>query len=403
MLTGVVLGLLTGSARAQLQSMNILRGQTSVEIPFRRINNLILIKVLLDNAIPLEFLLDTGVRTPILTDRVYSDFLNMSYDRTLTLKGAGQGQDVYAHLANNVRMMLPNVQVLNQPLLVLQEDYLELANQLGVPVHGIIGYELFARFVVKIDYDSNLITLYEPKSFRAPRAFEKLPLHLEEAKPFIEAEVVDEKGRRHTLKLLLDTGASHALLLHADRNDIALPEKTLYGNLGRGLLGDITGHIGRLKELKIGSSTFKEVLASFPEATSYSLSAQDQDRSGTIGGEILGRFSIIIDYHGNALYLQKSSAFRDPFIFNKTGITFIAKGPNLNLFEVIDIRADSPAEKAGIQKGDILFKINGARTENIQLKDLSQILRRRDGKKVRFVFLRRDEKIKRSLRLKDLI
>ncbi|EMR02412.1 aspartyl protease family protein [Cesiribacter andamanensis] len=234
------------------------------------------------------------MRTPILTDRVYSDFLNMTYDRTLTLRGAGAGQDVQAHLASNVRMLLPNVQVLNQPLLVLQEDYLELGSQLGVPVHGIIGYELFARFVVKIDYYNNLITLYEPGSFKVPRGFEKLPLSLEDSKPFIEAQVTDEEGKRHTLKLLVDTGASHALLVHADKTDVCLPSKTLYGSLGRGLLGDISGHIGRMQEFSIGKSSFRNVLSSFPDHDSYSLTHQEQDRDGTIGGEILGRFVVIL-------------------------------------------------------------------------------------------------------------
>ncbi|WP_040396912.1 PDZ domain-containing protein [Cesiribacter andamanensis] len=84
-------------------------------------------------------------------------------------------------------------------------------------------------------------------------------------------------------------------------------------------------------------------------------------------------------------------------------MTLIAKGPYLNEFEVADIRPDSPAANADIRKKDILYKINGARVADSQLKDLSQLLRRRDGKKIRFVFLRDGEKIKTSLRLRDII
>ncbi|WP_152426404.1 hypothetical protein [Cesiribacter andamanensis] len=53
-----------GGVQAQIQSMNLLQDQSSVEIPFRRVNNLILIKVLLDNAIPLEFYWIPGCEPP---------------------------------------------------------------------------------------------------------------------------------------------------------------------------------------------------------------------------------------------------------------------------------------------------------------------------------------------------
>lgn len=394
-------------AQAQTQNINILQKKISAQIPFRCVNNLILIPVLLDNMMPLEFLLDTGVRTPILTDRLYSDFLNISYDRTLSLRGAGQGDAVQAHMASNVNMMLPNVSVNNQPLLVLEEDYLDLGSQLGVPVHGIIGYELFARFVVKIDYEANLLTLYEPEQFRAPRNYDRLELSIENQKPYLQAEIIDEAGRKHIVKLLLDTGASHAILLHTNAEnkaaDVPIPSKTIYGSLGRGLLGDIQGHIGRVPRLQMGSHAFTDVLASFPETMSYTLQGNNNDRDGTMGGEILSRFTVIIDYPHNAIYFQKSGDYKRPFIFNKTGMTLVASGPKLQIMEVADVRKNTPAYRAGIQKHDILFKLNGKRTSDVMLSDLSHLLRKRDGKKVSFVFLRNGEKIKVKMRLKDII
>ncbi|WP_224995450.1 aspartyl protease family protein [Cesiribacter sp. SM1] len=390
-------------AGAQIQSINFLDSKASVQIPFRNINNLILIPVLLDNMIPLEFLLDTGVRTPILTDRVYSDILNINYDRSLSLRGAGYGTDVQAYVASNVRMMLPNVQVSNLPILVLEEDYLELGSQLGVPVHGIIGYELFARFVVKIDYGSNMITLYEPEHFKAPRSYERFDLMLENTKPFIHAEVTDKLGKKHTLKLLIDTGASHALLLHSDRAEVPLPEKTLYGNLGRGLLGDIEGHIGRLPELNIAEYTFHDVLSSFPNAESYSLTNHEQERDGTLGGDVLSRFTVILDYPHKAVYLDKGNNYKRPFIFNRSGLTISARGKALDSLVVTEIRKDSPAAKAGILKKDIIFKINGMRTQGAGLPMVADFMRKREGKKLRVVILRNGKKLRTHFRLRDAI
>lgn len=389
------------------QRINLLLGKPSVEIPFRSVNNLIVIPVKLGNMVPLEFLLDTGVRTPILTDRYYSDFLNISYDRTLTLKGAGDGADVFAYMASNVNMLLPNVQVNNQPMLVLEEDYLELGSQLGVPVQGIIGYELFARFVVKIDYEKSILTLYEPHKFKVPKSYRRIDMVIENFKPFIYAQVQDETGSKHTLKLLVDTGASHALLLHTNsKNDggqVALPKKTLEGSLGRGLLGDINGHIARLPTLDVGGFTFSDVLASFPEASSYALSPQEKERDGTLGGEVLSRFTVIIDYPHNALYLQRLPDHKRPFIFNKTGLTLTAKGINLKTKIVSDVRKDSPAARVGIVKGDTLYKVNGQRADGVMMNEISNLLRRRDGKVIRMVLIRNGEKIRKKFRLKDMI
>lgn len=389
-------------------NINLLQDQPSAQIPFRSINNLILIPVKLGNLVPLEFLLDTGVRTPILTDRYYSDFLNITYDRTLSLKGAGQGGDVHAYMASDVKMLLPNVQMKNQPMLVLEEDYLDLGSQLGVPVQGIIGYELFARFVVKIDYVQNMLTLYEPNQFKAPGSYSKLDLRIENSKPFVYAQVVDHTGKKHKLKLLVDTGASHALLLHGnpeahDEEKVALPEKTIIGSLGRGLLGDINGHIGRLPSLNLGRYSFSDVLASFPEESSYSLSPQEKDRDGTLGGEILSRFTVIIDYPHNAIYFQRAGNHKRPFIFNKTGLTLAAKGIRLETKTIIDVRKDSPAEAVDIRKGDIIYKINGQSADRLMINDIGELLRRRDGKRVRFVLIRDGIKIKKKFRLKDII
>ena len=311
--------------------------------------------------------------------------------------------DVHAHVASNVSMQLPNVQVNNQPMLILEEDYLELSSQMGVPVHGILGYELFSRFVVKIDYTRNMITLYDPNRFRAPKSFERLDMVVENYKPFIYTVVTDQHGKAHKLKLLLDTGASHALLLHTGRSDVPFPDKTILGSLGRGLLGNINGHTGRLPKLDLAGYSFQDVLSSFPEEKSYELSSQEQERDGTLGGEVLSRFTVIIDYPHNALYLCRGEGYKRPFIFSKTGLTFAARGPKLDILEVTEVRKGSPADLAGVKRNDKLYKVNGQRMGHVQLSDIAKLFRKRDGKKIKMIVLRDGQKVKVDFRLRDLI
>lgn len=376
------------------------------EIPFRKINNLIIVPVLLNNLIPLNFMVDTGVKTAILTDRFYSDLLQIPYSRKITIKGAGNIQQVDAYVASNVSFALPQVTGHGQSMLVLEEDYLQLSSQLGIEVHGILGYELFSRYVVKIDYSRSLLTLYEPEVFRPRRRYTAFDMDIVDTKPYINCSLTTSgDGEKEEARLFLDTGASHALLLHQTSDSLGgfqLPDKTLYGMLGRGLVGDIFGHMGRIHSVGMQDFVFKDVLTSYPNDSSYAIT-EDGFRDGTIGGELLKRFTVIFDYPNGKLYLKKNRDYRDEFVFSKTGLILVAEGPGLNKFRVSMVRENSPAAEAGIKVGDELLKMNFSRTELMDLMEVTEKFRRRDGKKVRLRFKRGDEKYKTVLRLRNII
>ncbi len=400
--------LLAGSSRGWAQSpgFHILKDRKMAEIPFRKVNNLIVVPVLLNNIIPLQFIVDTGVRTAILTDRLYSDLLNMPYDRKLSIKGAGAFQQVEAYVASNISFLLPNVQARGQSLLILEDDYLELNKQLGIDVHGILGYELFRDFVVKIDYEKELITLYQPEDFRAGRRYTRLPLTIEDSKPYLECSLQETaSGKKRPVKLLIDTGASHALLLHQDdsASRFELPEKTIYGNLGRGIVGNIMGHIGRIHHFSVEDYCFENVLTSFPDDSSYANISEWSTREGTLGGDMLNRFTVIFDYPHGAVYLLKNGNYSDPFVYSKTGMVVLAEGEGLNSFIVTDVRENTPAFEAGIRKGDLLLKVNGIKSKYLDLLKLNEKLRKREGKKIRLKIKRGEKEFKTSFRLRNII
>jgi len=82
------------SASAQTIGFKITNSSGRTTFSFKKVNNLIIIPVTLNNALPLNFILDTGVRTTILTDRTISDLVNISYDKIVTFgRGAYQGTE----------------------------------------------------------------------------------------------------------------------------------------------------------------------------------------------------------------------------------------------------------------------------------------------------------------------
>jgi hypothetical protein len=394
------------SVGQQTLGFSLSDGKTKVTIPIEVYNNLIVIPVVLNGALPLKFILDTGVRTAILTQKAFTDILNLSYSRKYTISGPGGEKLVDAYVTNNVSLELPGVMGRGHAMLVLEEDYLELRNYLGTDVHGILGYELFSRFIVQVDYERKLLVLMLPERFKVRRKYKAIPIRIEDTKPYITTPVVLADGTQLTAKLLMDSGASHGLMLDpASDERIEVPEKIVSSVIGRGLGGEITGKVGRIKELHLGPFQLENIIANFPDPNSYfdSLKAGSTPRNGTIGGETLSRFTVIFNFPKEEIYLKKNSSFKKGFHYNLSGLMVKAKGSKLNVYEVTEVRRESVADKAGVREGDIILSINGLAANQISLNVVNALFNYKPHKKINLIIDRKGQRMKLEFRLEDQI
>jgi hypothetical protein len=392
---------------SQALGFSIAEGKTKVQFPIEIYNNLVVVPVILNGALPLKFILDTGVRTSILTQKAFTDILNLSYARKYTISGPGGEKLIDAYITNNVSLELPGVLGRGHALLVLDQDYLELRNYMGTDVHGILGYELFSRFLVKIDYERKTLTLMTPERFKPGRKYEAVPIRIEDTKPYITTPVVLADGTQFTAKLLVDTGASHGLMLDPSTDDrIAVPSKRVSSIIGRGLGGAITGKVGRIQTLQLGSR-FKldHAIANFPDPNSYfdSLKLGRTERNGSVGGEILSRFTVVFNFSREEIFLKKNRSFKKKFHYNLSGLTVKAKGVKLNVFEITEVRKESVAEKAGLDEGDLIVSINGLFTKDLNLNIINGYFNHRSGKRLSIVYERKGQRNRTELRLEDQI
>lgn len=381
-------------------------GKKRIDIPIQIQNNLVVVPVILNDVLPLKFIVDTGVRTAILTQKAFSDILQLPYGRKYSISGPGGEKLIDAYVTNNVSLSLPGVTGKGHALLVLEEDYLELRNFLGTDVHGILGYELFSRFIVKIDYDKKIMTLFLPDKFHPRKKFQELPMLVEDTKPFILTSLNISPSNSMTAKLLMDTGASHGLMLEPSSDErIKVPVNTISSVIGRGLGGIITGKTGRIESLELGEYTLDHVLANFPDPNSYmdTLKSTLTFRHGTVGGEILSRFTVIFNFPQGKMYLKKNSSFNKKFYLNLSGIDLKAKGSSLNVFEVSEVRKQSPADNAGIQRGDIVISVNGIVTKDLHLNQINALLNAKPGKKITLGIERNKIRYELDFRLENQI
>jgi hypothetical protein len=367
--------------------------RTRLKIPFKLVHNLIIIPVQINNSSPLNLILDSGVNSTIITKLYYSDSLELKDSEKIAIRGLGEGYTVEALVSKGNSLKLSKAQGYNQEIYVLLDDIFELSTRMGMPVHGIIGNDIFKNFIVKIDYSKEIITLYKPTTkIKIRKKAEVYPLYIENNKAYIEAHVKQYNGDPVQVKLVVDTGASHSLSLYLPTHEkLVLPPKVMEAYLGRGLSGDINGKIGRINGMKLGRYEFDDLPATYPDESAVKHALNIANRNGNLGSDILKRFTVIFDYPNNRLILEPNRKFKQPFNYNIAGFEVSTPMPGLNVYLVANVVKNSEAQEAGIKPGDQLISVNGQRCHELKLTDILHILESKPGKQVRLQ-LRRDEK-----------
>lgn len=381
-------------------------GTKRIDIPFDYVNNFIIVNVIFNNVFPLRFIFDTGAEYTILSKREITDLLQVDYQKRFTLQGADMQTELYAYLARGITMGIGNTRHTNRTVLVLEEDYFRFEEFSGIQVHGILGADIFRRFVVRIDYKKRIISLLEPDTYHPPRrgnTFE-YPLEMKRNKPYVQIPIQLASDTIIHTKLLLDTGASLALLLYTNTHPyLHVPEKTIPSNIGMGLGGFLEGYLGRIRQLKIQDIAFNQVLTNFQELPAQLDTAAAAGRNGILGNQLLNRFTITLDYPHERLYLTPMPGVRRNFEHDRSGLVIIASGTHLTKFTVFDVIPNSPAARAGLRRGDELRRINGFPVSLLSLGEITARLQRKPGKQIKLQVERNNVKIEKRFELEQLI
>lgn len=400
------------SAQSSLIHLHFKKAKTKrMDIRFKLIHNLIIVPVFINSSDTLKFILDTGVSHTMITSTGSTQGISFNFAREIELYGLGSGREVKAfHSFGNV-LEMPGVIGFNQNVIILKEDFDYLSQGLGTQIHGLLGYDVFDSFVVEIDYKTEKITLYDPKFYKErrkerlmKRKFTAHELVIERRKPFVRGHVIDENNQQIETNLLVDSGASHAIsLFRSSDRRLEVPENSIYTYIGVGLSGDIYGHIGRTKRFGLGDFKFKKPIVTYPDEESVQLTDYEIDRSGSIGADILKRFTVVFDYHGREMLLKPNSSFKNDFKYNLSGIDITTPVPDIPMYQITKIRKGSPAWIAGLEVGDQILTINGIETSEYTLSNIVQMLQSRAGRTMRIDIRRQDQQISAKFTLEDPI
>ncbi|WP_207533688.1 aspartyl protease family protein [Desertivirga arenae] len=377
----------SGSAQFKLEKLS-----NTEAFEFRFIKNLIIIPLLINNKGPFNFVLDTGVGVFLITDPGLVDSLQLPKSlRKIKVVGFGEGKELEAAVTGNLDVAVNAVITGNLPAAILKEDAFDLSSYTGIPIHGLIGYEFFNSFTVRLNYMDKIIKVYRPEARYFLRRAEAIPITIEAGKPYINAEVALNKTLSW-VKLIIDTGAGHPLWLESIAGKrVEVPQKNIRANLGVGLSGTIDGSMGRLSLLKLGKFELKEVVAAFPDYEDVG-SKVFAERNGNMGNAVLKKFEVIFDYQRSLLFLRPNYDFKKPFEHDMSGIELIYHSPDYSRLFIGRVEPGSAADLIGLEVNDEIVDINFRRAKDWNIDEIYQLFRSRPDKGILLTIIPKGEK-----------
>ena len=274
-------------------------------------------------------------------------------------------------------------------------DYSILTAVYGERIDGIIGYSVLNRYIIKINYDSMMVSFWTKGTIRYPRGGYLL-------KPAINqlvsqaARVKDDKAINS--RFLYDMGAGLCLLLSKDfiKDSAFLRKKRKrFIKEGEGLGGKIDMELTVITEVKVGPYRFRNVpiyiFEDVNNVTSYPY------MGGIIGNDILRRFNVIMNYAQGDIHITPNSHYEDRFDYSYSGIElYLING----VITIGDVAKGSPGEAAGILEGDIVIAINKDFSQNL---NQYKIALQKSYDKVSLVIRRNGELKEVNIKVKSIL
>lgn len=411
-----------------------------ISVPFKLINNLVFVPIKV-NGIELNFLLDTGVVETILFSLEDKKEIRFFNAEKILLKGLGSQEAVEGLKSTNNVLEISSLKDRNHMLYIVLDPDFNLSSHIGIPVNGIIGYQFFRNNLIEIDYRKRRVVVYKDTAknrAKMSKKFSAIPITIEKAKPYLKSSVY-QNNLDVPVKLLVDIGNSDAVWLFQDRSKlIKVPEKNFDDFLGRGFSGDVEGKRGRIEKFQMGDFVFSKPVVAFPDSISIRNVTMVPDRMGSVGGEIMKRFTVVFDYREKQLYLKKNSDYQAPFSYNKSGVEiqhnglqwvqetvrmetvplstkynesggvsiktdFKYKFQLKPIYGIANVRKNSPAAKAGLQKGDIIIKVNNNIPYKYSLQEINSLFKSEEDKWIAIEVERESQILKFQFKLDDIL
>jgi predicted aspartyl protease len=365
-------------------------GDRSEDIPCKFTADHLFVDVTVDGK-KRTWVLDTGAGMSCL-NKAYAEELGLELEGGL--KGQGAGGAVNVSFAKLPSFELQGIRFDGQTFAVV--DFSELIRRLGVDIGGVLGFDFLSRFVTKVDYANDLVSFYDPETFVYSG----------------EGHVVDMRLNRSVFSTNATLDGTHAgsWLIDLGAGTTSLDGRYALREGYAGKRGAVTVAHGASNEFKVKTVRCDSIrFAGFTvhnPVISLSYGGTDttfaEDRIGTLGNSLFRNFVFYCDYTDERIIVEKGVEFDKPVPINNSGLSLATDGKGL--IEVMFVSPDSPAERSGFLKGDMLKSIDGKGiAEYDGLIPIRELFKAKPGTEYDIVIDRNGEAKRMKMTLADML
>lgn len=378
---------------APVQGGELVDGAVTDTVPFRLLNNHVYVEATVNGKGPYTFIVDTGGHT-LLSPRVIKE-VGLKSAGDAAMSGAGE-KTASSGYARYDEIAIGKARLRDQVGFTIQiyEPSVE-----GIQVDGMIGFEYFSRFAVRLDYGAHTMTTTQFAHFDAKDAGTAIPFKFYDHVPQVPGSIDGlptlfdiDTGSRSEIDITQPFVAQHEL-----RNKYV---KGVSAITGWGVGGPSRSYVARVPSLTFPGVRVDDVVAGLSEAKGGSFS--DPTYGGNIGSGLLKRFVVTFDYPHQVMYLARLAPQPvDAGRFDRSGMWINAAA---DAYEVTSIAANSPAAAAGLAEGDLITSLNDQPAVAEHLSDARSMLRALPaGTEVSVTFKRGGSEQRTKLKLRDQI
>ena len=363
-----------------------------ISVPFDFVDSRVVVHLKLDGKGPYAFVLDSGAGFTIAPQVVAA--LGLTSNDAFSIGGDGP--------ALGPRKPRPDRYADARPDHDARSDLYRFGHgrhpqgERAPAFDGLIGSELFSRYVVRIDYRTHVLTLTDPAQYAYRGAGTIVPIAFAGGIPRVDAAVDGIAG-----SFTIDTG---------DRMDVTFMEPVIAREhlleqysprietiTGWGIGGAVPGFVARAHELRMGALDVKDPLLRLPTVKGGFFTSRRL--TGSIGTGVTDRFTLTFDYSRKRLIFE-NPASGERNSYDRSGL-WLNQAPDG--FDVAAVAPQSPAAAAGISAGDRVVAVNGIPAREIPLADVRTWLRADPGTRVTVTLDRAGARTDVPLTLQDLV
>jgi hypothetical protein len=287
-----------------------LKTKPAFSLSFVNHDGYIIVSLDFNKAGPRFFLVDTGLSDTML-DSGFAEQMKLDTYEEKGLKATGIfSQDaIPARVARKGVIHQKKLSFASGPYPIF--DISGLSQGLGIDLAGVLGFPIFGKYVVEINYDTKTLDYFKPKKFEYQGSGQVLPLK-GSRKLIIDAGLTLNNCQQVSVPLILDTGSNDSLQLDRTAQiKYGFPGKQPLHSNGEGtiVMGGPEGtemepssKAGKIKSLQLGSYTLPDVETVFAERDAVTEDSVPTD--GVLGVDILSQFNIIVNKPNGSLILE---------------------------------------------------------------------------------------------------